>query len=134
MKALSLATFKQRYSLTQKEVNELVSLGIVALQQNGYRGDSPNHHKLIVFPEDFQHRTATAYRNAEETEREIVNQANKAVIELLSKASRKTRNAEEYLHYVKVFTSSIEKGLSPYRAVVALHTHAKEQRVLNRWS
>ena len=53
MKALSTSVFKKRFRLTQTQLNELVNLGRVQVQQNGYKGDSMHHYKLVVFPDDF---------------------------------------------------------------------------------
>jgi len=48
-----MATFKRTFAISQTELNELVRTGTVSLQQNGYVGDSPNHHKLVVFSDNF---------------------------------------------------------------------------------
>ena len=53
MKALNLTVFKGRFGISQARLNQLVREGKVSLQQNGYLGDSPNHHKLVIFPDDF---------------------------------------------------------------------------------
>ncbi len=52
MKALGVTAFKKRFGLSQAELNELVRTEKVSLQQNGYVGDSSNHHKLVVFVSD----------------------------------------------------------------------------------
>lgn len=53
MRALSMAAFKKRFGLTQKDVNDLVRWGEIKLEQNGYKGHVTQHHKIIVFPAGF---------------------------------------------------------------------------------
>jgi hypothetical protein len=52
--ALSLSAFKKRFGLSQRQVNGLLREGEITIQQNGYKGDSLAHHKLILFPPGFQ--------------------------------------------------------------------------------
>lgn len=54
MKALAEIVFKGRFGISQAGLNQLVREGKVRLQQNGYLGDSTHHHKLVIFPDDFQ--------------------------------------------------------------------------------
>lgn len=52
-KSLSLAEFKKRFGFSIGQVRRLVEDGQVKLEQNGYVGDSPNHHKNVVYPVSF---------------------------------------------------------------------------------
>lgn len=58
MKVASLRYFKKKFQISQADVNRLARLGYIGIQQSGYVGHVTQHHKLVVFPDDFNYAPA----------------------------------------------------------------------------